>query len=370
MAEIARSDSPSEIRLKVLASLLPPLEDERAIRRIVLPLRELVKRDLTQGFLLKVGRLGRSFASSLRTLPPEASLLSPLFLPILPWIDLIQGLGLRLLFDLTWNPFLIPPEDPRYLSWGEDRDIMSELIQREGLTLDPARTISAASARCLELKIILGRVDEVIVPTVALARDFRAIILGDHVWAFEFPSRTEIRKEGPPRIIWRGSEGDSIGLARIWSETLQVLSNHGQNHLQCFGPVPRAFLEQAASSEAKVSFLPDLDRENMLREIGEADLVLVSHASDPFYERLSTIDLQESIFAAGGKAALLGCGPIAHRFIGKFGGLEANGKEEWKEKLEWLLADEKAHKAHRPILPKSYSQAEDLSILLEGRSHE
>lgn len=347
--------------------MLPLSQDERAIRRIILPLRELTKRNLAKAVLLDAGRLGGKFASSLRKLEPEATVFSPLFLPILPWLDLIQGLGLRFLYDLTWNPFLVPPSDPRYLWWGENEGLMAEVVQARGLDLDARSLVDSASARLLDLRTILGRVDDVLVPTETLAQDFRAKLLRDYIWQEEIPHQIQRSTDGPLRVVWQGSQTDSAGLPLIWSETVKALAKGPQAVLECLGPLPPRLAKEAETSGVSLSIIQEQEKRQELSRVAQADILFASHPSHPFYDRLSCLNLEESIFASGGQVTFLGLGPVAHQLVQQYGGVEVEGKQEWSEKLEWLLRSKRARKAHRPSLAPTYAQAKDLGILLERR---
>lgn len=352
MAETARGASENEVR-RLIAGVLPQ-DNSAPTRRVLLPLRELTRRGLIKGLAM---RMDGGFPFGLGDLAAEATLYCPGFLSILSWLDLAQALGHRVIYDITWNPFLIPCNDPRYLLWGDNEGFMQAFVDVLGLRYSFSQLLAEAEARRWELRTVLGRVDRITAPTEALAEQFHADLVPDYVWEGEFNNSHEA-EDGLLDLVWRGESWELVGLREIWEPTLEVLQDHPHVRFTCYGPLSDWFLKRAEANGVEIEFNPESDPESMT-----GDLLIVVHPKGVFYEGLSAVEIMRSVHASQGKASILGTGPLAETFVEAHGGI-AIEKGDWKDALSFLIEDEEYRVERRPNLPTRYCEAEGLEILL------
>jgi hypothetical protein len=279
-------------------------------------------------------------------------------MPILSWLDIAQALGHRVIYDVPWNPFLLPCNDPRYLFWGDDESFMRAYVQALGLRWTPAQLLSDAKTRRWELRTILSRVDQITVPTPLLAEQFHADLVPDFVWEEEFDGPPDEISDGSVKVVWTGEDWELVGLREFWQPTLEAVREYPAASFSCFGPLSEWFLRTAESEGVEITLAPNGNPTSF-----PADLLLIMHPKGIFYEGLSSVNLMQSVFAAHGEAALLGAGPIAEPFIEEHGGVIA-GKEDWTANVASLIENETRRQQNRPIMPTRYSEAEGLEVLL------
>lgn len=316
---------------------------------------ELSRRGQIQGSAIRTN--GR-FPLGLSDLPGESTLFCPGFMSILSWLDIAQALGHRVVYDVPWNPFLLPCNDPRYLLWGDDESFMQTYIEVLGLDWTAAQLLSEAEARRWELRATLGRVDQVVAPTPTLAEQFHADLLPDFVWEEEFDKPLDGSSDRSVKVVWRGEAWELTGLREFWQSTLEAVRECSTASFFCYGPLSEWFVRMAKSEGVQVTFDSQIKPPSFL-----ADLILTMHPKGIFYEGLSSVSVMQGVFAARGHATLLGAGPVVEPFIDQYGGIKA-GRGDWTETLVSLIGDEARRQQNRPIMPTGYSEAEGLEILL------
>ena len=298
------------------------------------------------------------FPSGLADLPAESILFCPGFMPILSWLDIAQALGHRVIYDVSWNPFLLPCNDPRYLLWGDDESFMRAYVQALSLRWTPAQLLKEAEARRWELRATLGRVDQVTASTPALAEQFHADLLPDFVWEEESDKPLDDSADGLVKVVWRGEGWELVGLREFWQPTLEAVRECPAASFFCYGPLSEWFVKTAESEGVELALDSETSPASFL-----ADLILIMHPKGIFYEGLSSVGAMQGVFAARGHATLLGTGPVVESFIDRYGGVKA-GKEDWTETLTSLIGNAVDRQQNRPIVPTRYSEAEGLEILL------